>query len=118
MLGLFAFFYGSLHAATYVVLDQFFDLGVDPRRHREAAVHYRRVHRVRADGAAGDHVDGRVDPAAGRSALAALAPAGLRLRRALASIHYYWLVKADVTRPLRYAAVLAVLLMARAVWWR
>lgn len=31
-------------------------------------------------------------------------------------VHFWWLVKADVTRPRRYAVVLAVLLAFR-VWW-
>jgi len=31
-------------------------------------------------------------------------------------IHYYWLVKADVARPLRYAALVVVLLAARAIY--
>ncbi|PIW39541.1 MAG: hypothetical protein COW23_00765, partial [Hydrogenophilales bacterium CG15_BIG_FIL_POST_REV_8_21_14_020_62_31] len=32
-------------------------------------------------------------------------------------LHYYWLVKQDVTLPVIYAAVLAVLLGVR-LWWR
>jgi len=32
-------------------------------------------------------------------------------------LHYWWLVKRDVTQPAIYAAVLAVLLGSR-VWWR
>jgi sulfoxide reductase heme-binding subunit YedZ len=34
-------------------------------------------------------------------------------------IHYLWLVKADKTKPLEYAAVLALLMACRViVWWR
>ena len=33
-------------------------------------------------------------------------------------IHYYWLVKADVSRPVRYAVVLAALLLFRLAWAR
>ena len=47
MLGLFAFFYGTLHFLTWLVLDQFFAWQLHPRRHRQAAVHHRRLHRVR-----------------------------------------------------------------------
>ena len=32
-------------------------------------------------------------------------------------IHYYWLVKADVRKPLQYAAVLALLLGYRLAIW-
>ena len=35
-----------------------------------------------------------------------------------AVVHYYWLVKADVSRPLTYAAVVAVLLGFRVYWSR
>jgi sulfoxide reductase heme-binding subunit YedZ len=34
----------------------------------------------------------------------------------LGVVHYWWLVKADTTRPLRYAAIVAVLLLARVVF--
>lgn len=37
----------------------------------------------------------------------------------LAVLHYFWLVKADLREPLAYAAVLAILLGARIYWrWR
>ena len=35
-----------------------------------------------------------------------------------AVVHYYWLVKADVSRPLAYAAVVGVLLGFRVYWSR
>jgi DMSO/TMAO reductase YedYZ heme-binding membrane subunit len=34
----------------------------------------------------------------------------------LGVVHYWWLVKADVRRPLTYAAVVVVLLAFRAYW--
>jgi len=36
----------------------------------------------------------------------------------LGPLHYWWLVKADVSRPLTYAAVVAALLGARIYWKR
>ena len=36
---------------------------------------------------------------------------------ALGVLHYLWLVKRDLTQPLLYAAVLAVLFGLR-LWWR
>ena len=36
----------------------------------------------------------------------------------LATIHYLWLVKADLTRPLIFGAIVAVLLGLRFYWWR
>jgi sulfoxide reductase heme-binding subunit YedZ len=34
-------------------------------------------------------------------------------------IHYWWLVKADTRRPIRYAVIVGILLLARVVWaWR
>ncbi|UGA39537.1 hypothetical protein JOS77_08715 [Chromobacterium haemolyticum] len=35
----------------------------------------------------------------------------------LAVVHYWWLVKKDLSQPLIYAAVLALLLGLR-LWWR
>jgi methionine sulfoxide reductase heme-binding subunit len=32
-------------------------------------------------------------------------------------VHYYWLVKSDVRKPLQYAAIVAILLAWRIVSW-
>jgi sulfoxide reductase heme-binding subunit YedZ len=118
MLGLFAFFYGTLHVSTYVVLDQFFDpasiLGDIAKRPFITAgfVGFVLMVPLAVTSTAGwiRRLGGRRWQRLHRLAYVSAA-AGV--------VHYYWLVKADVSRPLRYAAVLAVLLGARAVWaWR
>ncbi len=112
MLGLFAFFYGCLHLLTYVWLDKFFSW---PDIVRDIAK--------------------RPFITAGFTAFVVLVPLALtstagmirrlggrnwnRLHRLIyvsaiaAVVHYWWLVKADLSRPLRYAAVLALLLAVR-----
>lgn len=112
MLGLFAFFYGTLHFLTYIVLDQFFALEF-----------------ILADIAKRPYIT------AGFTAFVLLIPLALTstagmIRRlggrrwALLHrlvylsavggvVHYLWKVKADTRDPLAYAAVLAVLLGAR-----
>jgi len=112
MLGLFAFFYGSLHLLTYVWLDQFFDWASIVK-----------------------DVAKRPFITAGFSAYVLLVPlaitstagmirrlGGRRWRRlhrlayataALGVVHYWWLVKADIRPPRNYAIVLAVLLLVR-----
>ncbi len=114
-LGLLAFCYGTLHFSTYVILDQFFDLGA-----------------IVADVMKRPYITAGFTgfvlmiPLALTSTTAAIQRLGgrnwQRLHRlvyvsAVAGVvHYLWLVKADRTRPLRYAAILAVLLGARVVW--
>jgi sulfoxide reductase heme-binding subunit YedZ len=112
MLGLFAFFYGSLHLLTYVWLDQFFDWASIVK-----------------------DVAKRPFITAGFSAYVLLVPLALtstagmirrlggrrwrRLHRlayataALGVVHYWWLVKADIRPPRNYAIVLAMLLLVR-----
>lgn len=111
MLGLFAFFYASLHLFTYLWLDQFFDWG-------EIWL---------------DILD-RPFITVGMLAFTLLLPLAItsnnymirrlgrnwkRLHRlayvipALGVLHFWWLVKADVLEPLVYGAVLAVLLGSR-----
>ena len=114
MLGLFAFFYGSLHLMTYLWLDQFFDWA-----------------------AIAKDVVKRPFITAGFSAYVLLVPlaitstAGMirrlggrawrRLHRlayvaaALGVVHYWWLVKLDTRPPRNYGIVLATLLSIR-VW--
>jgi sulfoxide reductase heme-binding subunit YedZ len=109
MLGLFAFFYGSLHLMTYVAFDRFFHLTTIP----------------------GD-VARRPFIAIGLTAFFLMVPLAItstdkmvkrlggkrwvRLHRivylagAFGVLHYYMLVKSDVRPPLTFAFVLAVLL--------
>jgi sulfoxide reductase heme-binding subunit YedZ len=114
MLGLFAFFYGALHFTGYLVLDQFFDwpailediakrpfitvgflsfvlliplavTSTDTMMRRLGGKRWRRLHRLAYVSAAGGVV------------------------------HYLWLVKKDVSDPLRFAILLAVLLGFRLI---
>jgi len=116
MLGLFAFFYGSLHFMTYFILD----------------------HSLEFSGVWEDVVK-RPYITAGFTAFVLMIPLALTstqgwIRRlggkrwnllhrlvyitALAAVlHYFWKVKLDTTNPLYYAALVAVLLGAR-VWQR
>jgi len=116
MLGLFAFFYASLHLTTYVWLDKFFDL-----------------HEMLVD------IGKRKFITAGMTALVLMIPLAITSTRgwirrlggrnwnllhrliyfsAIASVvHYLWLVKADIRKPLQYAFVLALLLGYRIVNW-
>ena len=115
MLGLFAFFYGFLHLMTYVWLDKFFD-----------------VHEMLHDIAkrkfitAGMTAFTLMIPLALTSTKWAIRKLGKRwqvLHRliyfsaAAGVIHYIWLVKADLKKPLEYAAVLGVLFLYRVAAW-
>src|SRR5579863_769663 len=114
MFGLFAFFYGCLHLTTYVWLDKFFD-----------------VHEMLAD------IAKRRFITAGLTGFVLMIPLALTstkgwIRRlggkrwqalhrliyfsaAAGVIHYIWLVKADLRKPLQYGFVLVVLLSYRIV---
>ena len=114
MLGLYAFFYATLHASTYTGLDQFFDWhaiieDVTKRKFifvgfaafvlliplavtstsaavkRMGYTHWKQLHR-----------------------LAYVAPM-------LGVIHFTWRVKKDVSEPITYAVVLGALLLVRVV---
>jgi len=116
MFGLFAFFYVTLHFLTYIWLDKFFN-----------------VHDMLAD------IAKRKFITVGFTGFVLLIPLALtstsgwirrlggkrwqalhRLIYAAAIcgvIHYLWLVKADIRKPLQYGTVLAVLLGYRLVSW-
>jgi sulfoxide reductase heme-binding subunit YedZ len=117
MLGLCAFFYGSLHLLTYVWLDQFFvvpDILADIAKRPFITM-----------GMAGFLL---MLPLALTSTTGWIRRLGrgwqllhrLAYVSAIAGVtHYWWLVKADTSRPLRYAAIVALLLAARVAWsWR
>jgi sulfoxide reductase heme-binding subunit YedZ len=114
MLGLFAFFYGSLHFLTYLWLDQFFDFS----------------------GIAKD-IWKRPFITVGFTAFMAMLPLAItstagwirrlggrnwqRLHRLIyvaavcGVVHYWWLVKSDVQRPMIYGLIFAALLGYRFV---
>ena len=117
MMGLFAFFYVCLHFSTWLGLDHFFDWHDMLGRHWQAAIHHGRVYRVRADDSAGDHLDGRMDSTPGRQALATACTALIYLTAIAGVIHYYWLVKSDVRKPLEYAVIVGILLAWRLWSW-
>ena len=116
MSGLFAFFYATLHFLTYIWLDKFFD-----------------VHEMLAD------VAKRRFITAGFTGFVLLIPLAITSRSswirrlggrrwnllhrliyfsAMAGVvHYVWLVKADLRKPLEYALVLSILLGYRLVVW-
>ncbi len=114
MLGLFTFFYASLHFVTYVWLDQFFDL---------AAIARDIIKRPFITVGFAAFV--LLIPLAATSTHAMMRRLGRRWQQLhrlvylvamLGVIHYVWLVKKDLTEPLIYGAVLALLLVMRLPW--
>lgn len=116
MLGLFAFAYGAAHLSTYLWLDQFFDwqaIAKDILKRPFITVGFAALVLM--------------TPLALTSSNFAIRKLGGRrwqsLHRAiypiamLGCIHFWWLVKKDVTEPLIYSVILAALLGLRA-WWR
>ncbi len=117
MLGLYAFFYASLHLSTYVWLDQFFDLpGIlaDILKRPFITVGFTALCLL--------------VPLAATSTNAMIRRLGARrwqgLHRLvyavgiLGVLHFLWLVKKDLREPLIFAALLAVLLGLRLLWRR
>jgi methionine sulfoxide reductase heme-binding subunit len=114
MFGLFAFFYVCLHFLTYIWLDKFFDghaMLADVVKRRFITVGFTGF--VLLIPLAVTSSAGWIRRLGGRrwNLLHRL----IYLSAMAGVIHYYWLVKADVRKPLQYAAVLAVLLGYRVV---
>jgi sulfoxide reductase heme-binding subunit YedZ len=112
MLGLFAFFYGSLHFVTYIWLDQFFlieEIIADVMQRPFITVGFASFVLL--------------IPLAVTSTTAMIKRLGgkwwQRLHRLVYAIaiggvmHYLWLVKADIRQPLIYGGILGVLLAYR-----
>lgn len=116
MFGLFAFFYGVLHFLTYIWLDKFFDwheMLADIAKRRFITVGFTGF--VLLIPLALTSTSGWIRRLGGKrwqtlhrliyfSAIAGV-------------IHYYWLVKADVRKPLEYGLVLCLLLGYRLWMW-
>jgi sulfoxide reductase heme-binding subunit YedZ len=114
MLGLYAFFYACLHFTTYIWLDQFFDLmsiGKDIMKRPFITVGFLAFLLL--------------IPLAATSTNAMVKRLGAKrwqlLHRAVYAIaslgvlHFWWLVKRDITEPLIFATLLALLFVARLV---
>ncbi len=141
MIGLYAFFYGTLHLLTYVIADRF--AGLD-----QAAGWVEALSGGHAPGGAllastarglaksvGQDIYKRPFITIGFAAWITMLPLAItstagwirrmggknwnRLHKVvyltgiLGPLHYWWLVKADVSRPLTYALVIAIVLGAR-----
>jgi sulfoxide reductase heme-binding subunit YedZ len=146
MIGLYAFFYGTLHLTTYAIVDRF--AGLD-----QAAAWVEAIGNGHMPGGAliastfgalsksiGEDIYKRPFITLGFAAWLTMLPLAItstagwirrlggkrwnRLHRLvyltgiLGALHYWWLVKADISRPLTYAAIVAVLLGARVYWSR
>ena len=115
MLGLFAFFYVCLHFGVYLIFDQFFDwraIGEDIAKRPYLTV-----------GFAGWLLLIPLAVTSSRGMIRRLGRNWQRLHRlvyligVIGVLHYGWLVKADLTEPLIYGVILALLLGYR-WWWR
>jgi sulfoxide reductase heme-binding subunit YedZ len=116
MLGLFVFFYACLHFSTWIGLDKFFDwteMWKDVQKRRFITVGFTGF--VLMIPLAITSTAGWIRRLGGRRwqllhrAIYFSAIAGV--------IHYYWLVKSDVRKPLQYAAMVGVLLAWRLGSW-
>ena len=131
MLGLYAFFYGTLHFLTYVIADRFAGLDFPDGMVAWSTVRNLGVS-VLADIYKRPFITVGFTGFILMLPLAVTSTAGM-IRRlggkrwnalhrliyvsAVAGVvHYYWLVKADVRRPIIYGIVMTVLLAFR-VWW-
>ncbi len=116
MLGLFAFFYACLHFTTYIWLDKFFNLHemlVDVAKRKFITVGFTAF--VLLIPLAATSTTGWIRRLGGKrwQALHRL----IYVSAIAGVIHYLWLVKADIRKPLEYGAVLALLLGYRVVLW-
>jgi methionine sulfoxide reductase heme-binding subunit len=116
MFGLFAFFYGCLHFTTYIWLDKFFDFAEmlkDVEKRRFITVGFTAfvlmIPLALTSTAASIRRLGGKRWQTIHSAIYISASAGV--------IHYYWLVKSDVRKPLFYGALVFLLLAWRAGNW-
>ncbi len=133
MTGLYAFFYGTLHFLTYVIVDRFAGLDFP-----DGIVAWSTV--VNLAKSVGADIYKRPFITVGFTAWLTMLPLAVTstagwIRRlggrrwnqlhrlvyatgVIAVVHYWWLVKADVSRPLKYGAIVLALLGFRAYWWR
>jgi sulfoxide reductase heme-binding subunit YedZ len=116
MLGLFAFFYASLHFLTWFAIDKFFDL-----------------HEILADFTKRRFIIAGLTAFVCMIPLAATSTAGwigrlggkrwqllhrlVYVSAIAAVIHYYWLVKSDIRLPVFYGVLVGLELLYRLIAW-
>jgi methionine sulfoxide reductase heme-binding subunit len=117
MLGLFAFFYACLHLFTYAVLDQFFDwpnILKDVRKRPYVTIGFSAL--LMLIPLAATSTEGMIRRLGGAR--------WRKLHRLvyvialLGVVHFWWLVKKDITQPLAFAVTLSGLLISRAAYAR
>lgn len=116
MLGLFAFFYVCLHFLTYIGPDQSFDLGGmwrDVQKRRFITVGFLAF--VLLIPLAITSTKGWIRRLGGKrwQRIHRLA----YLAAVCGVIHYYWLVKSDIRKPVVYGVLVGILLLWRLVTW-
>jgi sulfoxide reductase heme-binding subunit YedZ len=115
MVGLFAFFYACLHFSTYIGLDKFFDLSEmwkDVVKRRFITVGFLAF--VLLIPLAITSTAGWIRRLGGRWQMLHRA---IYISAVAGVIHYYWLVKSAVLRPLAYGALVGLLLAWRLGEW-
>jgi methionine sulfoxide reductase heme-binding subunit len=116
MLGLFAFFYVCLHFSTWIGLDKFFDwheMWKDVLKRRFITVGFTGF--VLLIPLAITSTAGWIRRLGGKRWQ--LLHRAIYLTAVLGVIHYYWLVKSDVRKPLEYAGMVGILLAWRLGDW-
>lgn len=116
MLGLFAFFYVCLHFATWIGIDKFFnwsEMWKDVQKRRFITVGFAGF--VLLIPLAITSTAGWIRRLGGKRWQ--LLHRLIYLTAILGVIHYYWLVKSDVHKPLEYAWIVGILLSWRVGEW-
>lgn len=115
-LGLFAFFYACLHFGTWIGLDKFFawpEMWRDVLKRRFLTVGFAAF--VLMIPLAVTSTAGMIRRLGGRRWQ--LLHRLIYVSAVLGVIHYYWLVKSDVRKPLQYAVLVGILLAWRLGAW-
>jgi sulfoxide reductase heme-binding subunit YedZ len=116
MLGLFAFFYGCLHFGTWIGLDKFFawsEMWKDVQKRRFITVGFAAF--VLMIPLAVTSTAGMIRRLGGKRWQ--MLHRAVYVSAILGAIHYYWLVKSDVRKPLLYAVIVGILLAYRLGMW-
>ena len=116
MIGLYAFFYSCLHFLTYGLFDQMFNwMSITMDVYKRPFITVGFLGFVLMIPLAITSTAGMIRRLGGKR--------WQRLHQLIyitgiaGVIHYYWLVKSDITLPVRYAVILAFLLLVRVAFW-